>query len=318
MVITVEKKVAYSSAILVLLYTYFLGSLFVGGDQEIYRKVYDFSGRGEFIDAYRYYRSRILSDEIGHFLISWVASQFFEKDIFNALANSVLAYFSVRLFVKWGAHPFLAFAISVFGYYHLAMYVSAERLKYATIFFTIGALYFPRYRFSYWMFLASIVTHLQYIIILAMVISDRFTAVLFSVFVWLKVRVSDVIMIVMAIFLSVLLFLFFSDHIFSKISAYHKNFDLTEYLRIFLFFLGSFFYSRKKTQVFSSFAILFLMVGLVGGTRVNLFGYFAFLFFAFPVRKGLNLGVILTLLYFSFGWAQYAIWVINCGVNRPC
>jgi hypothetical protein len=60
------------------------------------------------------------------------------------------------------------------------------------------------------------------------------------------------------------------------------------------------------------------MVGLVGGDRVNLFGYFLFLFFALPVRKGFNFGVIATLVYFGFGWAQYAFWVVNCGINRPC
>jgi hypothetical protein len=103
-----------------------------------------------------------------------LASQGFEKYLFNAFVNAILAYFSVRLLSKWGAHPLLAFAISVFGYYHLAMYVSAERLKYATTLFAIGTFYFPRYRFSYLIILASIVTHLQYVIIIAIFFSNKF------------------------------------------------------------------------------------------------------------------------------------------------
>ena len=175
MIVAAEKASAYSSAILVFVYTYFLGALFIGGDQEHYRSVYDVSSRSEFSDAYLYYRGRIQSDEVGHFIISWLASQVFEKDLFNASANAILAFFSVRLFTKWGGHPFLALAISVFGYYHLAMYVSAERLKYASIFFVIGAFYFSRSRLSYWMFLASIITHLQYLIMIATVFANRFT-----------------------------------------------------------------------------------------------------------------------------------------------
>lgn len=318
MVVAAEKANAYISALIVFIYTYFLGALFLGGDQEHYRAVYDVSSDSSLVDAYLYYRARIQSDEIGHFIISWLASQVFEKDLFNAFANAVLAYFSVRLFSRWGAHPFLALLISIFGYYHLAMYVSAERLKYASLFFVIGAFYLSRSRVSYWMFVASIVTHLQCFILLAVGFSNRLADAFLYTLKSFSVRVRDISLLLIAVLLTFFVFLVFYDHIFYKISAYHQSFHVSEYLRIFLFFLGSAFYSRDKVSVFSCFLVLFLMVGLVGGDRINLFGYFLFLFFAFRVRRGFNFGVISTFLYFAFGWAQYVFWVIDCGINRPC
>lgn len=316
--VTAERVFAYTALIVVFSYTYFLGALFVGGDQEHYRAVYDASSKNDLFSAYAHYRARIQSDEIGHFLVSWMAAQVIEKDLFNAFVNAVLAFFTVRLFVKWGAHPLIALAIAVFGYYHLAMYVSAERLKYASTFFVVGAFYYPRYRLSYLMLLASIVTHLQYVVMIAVVVFQRLSKAFISALLLLKVRVSDISLAIIALLLAFFLFILFFDHIVYKLAAYHRDFGSSEYLRVLLFFLGSIFYSNERLKVFSCFTVLFLAVGLVGGDRINLFGYFLFLYFAFPVRRGLNIGVILTLVYFGFGWVQYVFWVIDCGINRPC
>ena len=43
-----------------------------------------------------------------------------------------------------------------------------------------------------------------------------------------------------------------------------------------------------------------IAVGIFGGERVNMFGYFVFMYFALQVNRGVNLGVILTTLYFSY------------------
>ena len=318
MTINGERAAALSSAVLVFFYTYFLGALYVGGDQEHYRSVYEVSGSSSFLDSYLYYRGRIQSDEVGHFLITWFASQIFEKDLFNAFANSIFAFFSVRLLSKWGAHTLLALVISVFGYYHLAMYVSAERLKYASIFFVIGAFYFQRNRLTYLAFLISIITHLQYLVMIAAVFSGRFSAIFLDAYRFLRVRKSDITIIMLLLLFLILISIVFYDHIVYKIKAYHQVFGFTEYFRILLFFFGALFYSKEWVKVLATFSVLFLMVGLVGGDRVNLFGYFIFLFFALQVRKGFNFGVIATFIYYFVGWIEYVSWVVDCGINRPC
>ena len=50
---------------------------------------------------------------------------------------------------------------------------------------------------------------------------------------------------------------------------------------------------------------LFIAVFLIGGERVNMIGYFVFLYYALPINKGFNFGVLLTSAYFlaaSFGF----------------
>lgn len=58
-------------------------------------------------------------------------------------------------------------------------------------------------------------------------------------------------------------------------------------------------YAKDKYTTVYAFIPLFLAVYFVGGGRVNFIGYFAFLFFALHYKKGFNLGVIVTSLYFS-------------------
>lgn len=313
-----EKITAISAAFLVFVYTFVVGSYFVGGDQIHYRSIYEVSSQNSIIDAYAYYRSRILSDEVGHFMITWLASQFLEKDLFNALANSILAFFSVRLFIKWKAHPLIAFVISLFGYYHIAMYLSAERLKFATIFFVIGLFYFSKKRLSVFLFLMCLVTHLQYALMVAVFFFRKFFYSLRLAISTLKIKYSDISLIFLFGLFVFILSHFFLNHLLHKLSAYYEGFLLSEFLKLSIFFLMSLFYSRKTKDVILSFSLLFLAVSFLGGQRINIFGYFLFLFYALPIRRGFNVGVILTIIYFGFGWAEYVFWVVTNGLNRPC
>lgn len=318
MYISKHTLVAIFSSFLVFVYTYYLGSMFVAGDQLHYRMVYDSVSDFDFLEGYLFYKTVIYTDEVGHYVIAWLASQFFDKDIFNAFSNSFLAYFSVKVFIKWGAKPFVALFLVFFGYYYLALYLSAERLKYATIFFVLAVYYFRSSRLSYAFFFASVITHLQYVIPIIASLFLRFSGSVNYVFKYLRVRGSDIWFLLIGLFgLMVLSFVFYG-HIYKKISAYHGDFDILEYLRISVFFLLSLWYSNKRAQVVLVFFVLFVFVSIVGGMRVNIFGYFVFLYYSLRVNGGLNFGVIVTFFYFLFGWFEYSYFVYNCGVNRPC
>lgn len=318
MYISKHTLVAILSSFLVFIYTYYLGSMFLAGDQLHYRMVYDSVSHLDFFEGYLFYRTVIYTDEVGHYVIAWSASQFFDKDIFNAFSNSLLAYFSVKLFIKWGAKPFVALLLVLFGYYYLALYLSAERLKYATVFFVLAVYYFRSGRLRYVFFVVSIITHLQYVVPIIASLFVRFSVAVNRVFNYLRLRTSDAYFLLMSAVALALLSFVFSGHIYNKISAYHEGFDVLEYLRISVFFLMSLWYSKKKIQVIMVFFVLFVFVALVGGMRINMFGYFAFLYYSLRVNGGLNLGVIATFLYFFVGWLEYSYLVYSCGVNRPC
>jgi len=309
------------TAIVVFLYTYFLGSLFIGGDQTHYRYVFEVVSQLNIFEAYIQYRSRLYTDELGHFVVIWIASHFLEKDLFMALSNAVLAFFSVKLFLSWGARPIVAMFLVVFGYYYLAVYVSAERLKFGALFFVIGMYYFNAqnigfFRKSNLCFIISIVTHLQFLIILFAYASKMFfTGRLFKSYSISKTKLN--FFIVGSLFVMIVFF-YFGHHIFNKIYSYHEVFPIEEYIRLFVFFALALYYSRFKLEVVAVFFVLFFMAAMVGGMRVNMFGYFAFLYFALKSNGGINLGVILTSIYFFVGWLEYSTDVIYCGVNRPC
>jgi hypothetical protein len=318
-----KLKLSYSSftAVIVFLYTYLLGSLYIVGDQIVYRHVYEAVSQLNIFEAYIQYRSKLYTDELGHFVIIWIASHFLEKDLFMAFSNAVLAFFSVKIFLSWGAKPIVAMFLVVFGYYHLAFYVSAERLKFGALFFVIGMYYFNAqkvglFRKSNYFFIISIITHLQFFIVLFFYSAKVFFTDRLSK----GFRISKIKLYLVAVVLlfSIFVFLYFSQHIFSKFNSYHQDFGVEEYIRLFGFFALAFYYSRFKLEVVVIFSVLFLFVALVGGMRVNMFGYFVFLYYALKSNGGVNLGVILTSIYFFSGWLGYSTNIIYCGFNGPC
>ena len=230
-------------------------------------------------------------------------------------------FFSVKLFLSWGARPIVAMFLVVFGYYYLSVYVSAERLKFGALFFVIGMYYFNAQNISFFrksnlFFIISIVTHLQFFIILfayasKIVVTER----LFKDFSISKIKLN---FIIVGSLFSMIIFFFFSQHIFNKFYSYHNDFSIEEYIRLFVFFALALYYSRFKLEVIAVFFVLFLFVFMFGGKRVNMFGYFVFLYYALKSNGGINLGVILTSIYFFVGWLEYSTDIIYCGLNRPC
>lgn len=317
-VVSKKSKAPAFASLTVLFYTYFLGSMFVGGDQLSYRAVYELvSGLG-FLEGYLYYKTIIVSDELGHYIVIWLASHVIDKDVLNAFSNALLAYFSVKIFIEWGARPFIAFFLVVFGYYHLALFLSAERLKYASIFFVLGIYSFKTSRASYLFFIFALITHLQYIILIASGLLVKAADTSKQVFTQFKFRAKDGLFLLVAVAALSSLLLIFGGHIERKILSYYQNFGIIEFVRIAAFFLMSLWYAKNKSQAALVFGLLFLTVGLVGGMRVNIFGYFVFLFYSLRVNRGLNFGVLITFLYFFAGWLEYSYQVYSCGVNRPC
>ncbi len=310
MKIRTQGLVLTFNVVSVFLISYFVGSYFILGDQALYRSIYMGLSEKKIIEGYQWYISQIDSKEIGHFFLVWLASPYIEKDLFNSISNAILAFYSTKLYIRWGARPWVTTLLVVFGYYHLSMYLSAERLKYAFI-FVVFSIYFFKYKgYILLNVLLAIITHVQSIII--------FGSIYFSYVVGVIRRgaINVFSIIVLIVLLAVVLFL--SEHILSKITYYYNNFHgFGELIKIFLFFFLALFYSRKKMQTFLLFIPLFVAVYIVGGMRVNLIGYFIFLYYGLKVNGGENIGVLSTSIYFLFGWFEYVFNVLEYGVNTP-
>lgn len=302
------------NVILVFFISYFVGSLFVKGDQFFYRDIYNSLPKMGVLEGFLWYQTRIDSKELGHFFITWLVSPYLDKDIWNSLVNSLLAFFSTKVFLKWGARPFITMALVVFGYYYLVMYLSAERLKYSFLFITMAIYYLDRKTvfFSYAIF--AVLTHVQSFIILGVLSLTDLIKKILRVFVLGRIGRLGIIVLLGFLILAYM----FSGHIYSKVLFYSQRADgINELVKITMFCILALFYSRKKIETIVVFIFLFFIVYIVGGDRVNMIGYFVFLYYALKVNGGFNLGVVSTSVYFGIGWLTYINNVIYFGVNTP-
>ena len=66
-------------------------------------------------------------------------------------------------------------------------------------------------------------------------------------------------------------------------------------------------YSRKKREIVFLYFPLFIAIFLIGGDRLNMFGYFIFLYYALQVNRGVNFGVIATSIYYLFKTYEFIL-----------
>jgi len=299
--------------------TVFFGSLYVGplyvlGDQVHYRRIYSGLAELTLFQGYTFYTTSIDSLEFVHFFLSWIASRILDKDVFVALANAFLAWVAFGVFVKWKASIYIAALLVITNYYLVAMYFSAERLKFGFIFMGLSFLYLGRVGFFYSFSFLALISHAQTIIVyfalFFRLLCEQFLR--FS----LTGRVSKYLFIVVVLLL--LPTALIMGQLLSKFNSYYEGIrGANELMRVLIFFFLTLYYAKKKPEVICIFVSLIATVMLVGGERVNLLAYFAFLYYALPVNKGINFGVLFTGVYFAFGSFEYVLNIFEYGNNKP-
>lgn len=299
---------------LVFVGSLYIGPLYVLGDQVHYRSVYEHLAELSLVDGYVYYNSALDSLEFVHFFLSWLASRFLDKDFFIAIANALLAWVAFGLFQKWKASVFVNVLLVLTNYYLIAMYFSAERLKFGFVFLGLSFLYIEKVKYFYAFSFVALVAHAQTLI----VYFSLFFRVLFSQLnkVVSSGKISKIFLIVMV--LLVVPVALMSGQLISKFNSYYDGIrGVSELARVFVFLILALYYAREKVEALLVFIPLVFTVMLVGGDRVNVLAYFAFLYYALPVNKGFNVGVLLTSLYFAFGSFEYVSNIFEYGNNKP-
>lgn len=297
----------------------FIGSLYIGplyvlGDQVHYRKIYEGLAGLPFVDGYIFYTSSIDSLEFVHFFLSWLASRIVEKDFFIAIANALLAWVAFGVFEKWKASVFVASLLVLTNYYLVAMYFSAERLKFGFIFMALSFIYLERvflfYLFSFFALISHAQTIIVYFALFFKGLCEQFLR--FS----LTGRVSKFFFIILVMLLLPTALIF--EQLLSKFNSYYEGIrGADELIRVFVFMSLAIYYAKDKAEAICIFLPLVVTVMLVGGDRVNLLAYFAFLYYALPVNKGFNFGVLFTGLYFAVGSYEYVLNIFEYGNNKP-
>ena len=301
MILSHKKLSHYATRIFVLLAVFLLsiilGSLYVNGDQFHYTAVYSEIGGLGLSDAYKYYNVSLTSLELVHFFLIWLVSDYVEKTIFIAVANTLFASLVIRLFDCYKVHFFVTATFLLSNFYMYVLYVPAERLKFGFIIFTIFMIYAADKNKRFILSVLSVAAHYQMLIIYLCFGAVEVFKILIRLIRHQKIVKGFVGFIYLIICAFILLYV--SEFIMSKAKAYSGNFDIYDYLKLFVFLLLALIYS-PKLSVIALFFPLFLVVSQVGQDRVNMIGYLFFLFIALQCNRGLNWGVLLTGIYFFY------------------
>lgn len=84
-------------------------------------------------------------------------------------------------------------------------------------------------------------------------------------------------------------------------------------VRMLVLLLLTLWYSEKKSETFIIFIPLVIAALLVSGDRVNLFGYFVFLYYGLQFRGRWNFGVLATSAYYANSSIRFLVNIFQHG-----
>jgi hypothetical protein len=288
------KKTSALVALVVFILSLIISPYYILGDQENYRKFYEEIPSLNFIDGFLHYSLSLSSKEPGYYTITWIFSRFLEKDLFISILNAILAFYSMQLLIKWRASIYVAASIVLTNFYFYVLFFAAERLKVSVMFLTIALLYVNGPKF-YFFSMLSIISHIQTLVVYVMLFFRETLIAFFRIITSSKINK----LFLLALILLSLMLVLMSDQIITKFKSYAlTGFDIQVTYKMFIFYFMSLVYSRNKLETTILFIPLIIGVLMIGGTRINTFGYFVFLYYALPINKGFNIGVVLTSVYF--------------------
>lgn len=296
------------TAICVFILSMLIMPYYTGGDQEWYGKSYEgLEGLG-LVEGFSLYVSHLGTAEFVHFFFSWSASNLhIDRYLFIAFFNAILAYLAMSFFESLKASVFVAMFIILTNLYFIVLFSAAERLKFSFIFLVASMLFMERPKRFYGLAILSILAHIEAIIIYGCMffvkLAKRFLAG--------KIPKSTLTIIAISLIPLSLL----ANQIYTKFSIHsqHESRTFLDFARIFLFLALALLYSKDKRETLLLFIPLVVAIFLLDPNRLNMLGYFAFLYYALQYRGGWNAGVLLTSVYFVFATFKFVTNIIFFG-----
>lgn len=286
--------------IIIIIFVFFISlwllNYYLQGDQIHYIKTYKTLSTMSLIEGYIYYNNVLSSKEFIHFLLSWLLSGYINKNLFISISNVLLAYFTIKLLIKWKVSLVIIFSIVILNFYFIVLYTGAERLKFGIIFLVISFYYFDNKKIFILFSILAILAHTQTVVIYGSILVYFFIKQIIHIIKFMKIKKS----IFYLIFLIIIILPLVYEQLISKFFAYFYINSFMELYQWSLLFLLSLFYSKNRSETFVIFLVLGIITLLVGGSRVNMMSYFVFLFYGLQYKQGLNTGVVITSIYLFF------------------
>ncbi|RLA83985.1 MAG: hypothetical protein DRG78_02695 [Epsilonproteobacteria bacterium] len=306
-----SKQFSFFIAFLVFVISMYISPYYIYGDQSVYKPVYSALANLEYYNGFIYYIHNLTAREPIYYTIIWLFSRIVEKDVLMSFFNAIFAFYSMRLFIKWKTSLCIAAIIVLTNYYFYVLYFAADRLKFGFLFFVL-ALYNMENKKFFMHSLLSLTSHAQFFIMYASLIFNKFLTEFNRILIYAKIQKIFLISLIF-IFIAVALMYSQISHKLSLYLAMKDGFYISDTFKLLAFLVLTLFYSKNKSESITLFIPLFVVAFLLGGERINLYGYFIFLYYALPVNRGLNIGIILTTLYFAYKTLFFSLKIIQTG-----
>ncbi len=297
-----EQLICLTSGFLVFLISLIISRLYTKGDQYGYSNAYSaVSGLG-FGDKWpaiqTVYQSWISSTELTHLLVSLIGGGLaIEKNLLMSLFNGVLAAYTVRSFLSWGASVWIATGLVLTNYYFYILYFSAERLKFAALFMVLALLCARKSLCLAASSLISIFSHFSVALIYCGIMLSGLPEKL------AKCNRMGYWELVLPLAVPLLIGVLEWDYLDWKFTQYlqlNGANSVYEFLPVTLLLMFSCLYAKRSWEPLLAFLPILVGVALLGGSRLNMLGFFIFLYFGIQASAGLNAGVIGMMVYFFY------------------
>lgn len=291
------------SIVLIIFFVFskFLLSYYLCGDQEHYIKFYNSIASTSFKDVIYVQKNILSSFEFVFGYIIFLASNIFciEKNIFISLSNCFLVFLIFKYFNEKKVNFLLLCFLIFTNFYFLVLYTGAERLKFGTIFFLLSLIYKDNKKYFFIFIFLTLFSHIQFLIIY---IAIFFIYSIKSIKGAIVKKVNIYLFVLLFIF-SIIVYFIMKDHIWNKFLHYanSNNYILISIIKNLPFLLISLYYCKhNKNELFCLYCFIIIASFFVGSNRLIIFSYFIMLNYVLPYKKGFNFGILITTLYFMY------------------
>lgn len=290
-------------SILCLALSLYIYPYYQNGDQLPYRNFYDNISSYGFLDGMDYYRNQLGSLEPVYFLIVKTFSNILDKDLLFSLINSFIAFFLFFNLLK--NKVAIYFILSVFlNFYFLVLLFAAERLKLSFLFILMAISFVDLKRYIFLFF--GILTHIQSLFLIFIIlfkdnIEDFFRKINFKIIIY------------GFLFIFALSF-FLKDHILIKLQSYIGSGGFFDTLKASIFvILASLIAPTKWLEILILGLPLVVAAFFVGADRIVMMTYILFLIYGLKYKKGYNILIFLSTLYFCWKGYYFLLNIIQHG-----
>lgn len=300
--------------LITFVFSFILAPFHVEGDQVHYFHAYEAMAGLGLIDAFNKYQTIIFTVEPIHFFIIWFFSNLgVEKNLLMAFANAILAVLFAKYLRLKGAGILLLLWIVFTTYYLHAMFFTLERTKFAVIFLLFFLLTFHR-----WWLLLAVLTHSMFLIPVALVTIGKniFTVHRHAHNMLTKKSTNYLFNLLCAAVILFILIQILGVHLQYKFFAYFNKyasigaFDL---LPLVIFCAATFMTCKDKKNVLFFYSSLLILSVLLGGTRIDMIGFFGYLYFSNFGHQVFKFSIFLFGAYFLYLSWMYILNIYHYG-----